>query len=56
MGYKNLLTQIDIANNNYDSNQRTNMIFDPSMLQPTSIFDQSQPAPNPMDMFNQMGQ
>ena len=56
MGYENLLTQIDIANNNYDSNQRTNMIFDPSMLQPTSIFDQSQPAPNPMDMFNQMGQ
>ena len=56
MGYENLLTQIDIANNNYDSNQRTNMIFDPSMLEPTSIFDQSQPVQNPMDMFNQMGQ
>lgn len=56
MGYENLLSQIQVANQNFENNQRGNMIFDPAMLQPPSIFDQSQPVQNPMDMFNQMGE
>lgn len=53
-GYEALLDQVEIANQNFLRNQRSNLIFDPAQLETESIFNQGSNAPDPSMAFDQM--